>query len=222
MNRKSNAIKNIIVYPIYYSHIAKGFITTDISNIKMYHKKEKKYALHFVIKFFIFSLLIWVLQYSNNWDFCRSWNYENNLKNVSILGTKRSLAENKDKITKKKGLKLCEQQDIITVNFQPYDEQSEIEQDIDVEQENEIQTKEKNGKVKFNERISDKCINNFKIISLILAFNISFASLTLTIVSLLGGNTISPDYVFILSNLSLIIYTIFLIYEKIKKKNKNK
>ncbi|CRG84692.1 fam-h protein [Plasmodium relictum] len=222
MNRKSNTIKNINVYPRHYSHISKDFITTDMSTIKIYHKKEKKYALDFVTKFFIFALLTWMLQCSNNCNICATWNYENNLKSILNLGAKRLLTESNDTIKQKKGLQCYEQHGMMTINLEPSDEQNEIEQNINVEQENEIETKEKYKKVKFNERISDKCVNNFKTISLILAFLMSFISFVLSPLLIKYYIKGLRSSIFILCNLSSIIFLIFLIYEEIKIKRKNK
>ncbi|CRG85562.1 fam-h protein, partial [Plasmodium relictum] len=93
---KSNTISNISVYPECNAYIAKGFITTDMSTLKIYNKKEKKNISNFSIKFFIFAFLIWILQCSNTWSSFRSWNYKNDSKHISNLGAKRSLAESED------------------------------------------------------------------------------------------------------------------------------
>ncbi|CRG84708.1 fam-h protein [Plasmodium relictum] len=222
MNKKSNSIKNVDAYPRYYPLTSRIFITTDISTVKIYYKKEKKYSLYFVIKFFILSLLIWILQCSNNWNTCGTWNYENNLKSILNLGAKRSLSESYDTIKQKKGLQCYEQQDTMTINLEPNNEQSEIEKNLDAEQENEIETKEENEKVKFNERISDKCVNDFKTISLILAFLMSLSSFVLSPIITKHYIPELKSSIFILCNLSFIIFSIFLLHEEIKKKRKNK
>ncbi|CRG85168.1 fam-h protein [Plasmodium relictum] len=220
---KSNAIKNTSIYDTFCSHTSKGFITKDISTIKISHKKEKKYRLHFFIKFFIYAFLIWILQYSNNLGTCETWNYENNLKNVINLGVKRSLAENNDTIKQEKGLQQCyEQHDMTAINLELSNEQSKIEQNMDIEQENESETKKRNKKRKFNERTSDKCTNDLKTIPLILAFLMSLTSFTLSAIYLKHFVPIFQNYILILSSLSLIIFLIFLLYEEIKMKLKNK
>ncbi|CRG85524.1 Plasmodium exported protein, unknown function, partial [Plasmodium relictum] len=139
----------------------------------MFSKREKKNILIFLIKTFTFILLIWILQCSNNWKFFKSLSYKNDLKNTLNLGVKRTLAQ-KDIIKEKSEKpKFCDL-GIIETNIESRSDQRKIGKKIDIEQvdennmeqRNEIETKEKNKKVKLNERILGKCKDNLKLVSL--------------------------------------------------------
>ncbi|CRG85694.1 fam-h protein [Plasmodium relictum] len=222
MNRKINSILNISAYPGLYSHVYKGYITTDMPTIKIYNQKEKKYTLDFLIKLFIFSFLIWVLQCSNNWYSFRSWNYKNNSKNILNLGANRLLAEKIYKVGQgKEELKLCEQQCKVETELEQRNGQREVEEHIDVEQESEIEAKQANKKVKYNEKILER-YNISKICSLYFASILSFTSLLLSIIY-----TYSPDLEFqrlsfLYIDLSVILFSVLLILEEIKIKHRVK
>ncbi|CRG85583.1 fam-h protein [Plasmodium relictum] len=110
MNSKSNAILNFNAYRGYCSNVHKDFVIADISTLKVYDKRQKKYILIFFIKFFIYILLIWILQCFNNWYSSRSGNYKNNLKIILCLGAKGSLIEGNNTISEvNEGLEHCEQ-----------------------------------------------------------------------------------------------------------------
>ncbi|CRG84687.1 fam-h protein [Plasmodium relictum] len=190
MNRKNKImlIPSIRMHPMYYYRVSKDLITTDVSTLKLCSKREKKNLLYFLMKSFIFILLIWILKFYNNWDSYKSWNHENGLKNVLDLGYKRSLAESNDAIKQtKKGLNYHDQHDILETYSESRNEKNEIEENIDVEQEGEIETERKNQNVKLIERTLDKCKSNLKLF--LLGFSI------------------------LLSLLSLVLYTFFFLFE---------
>ncbi|CRG84532.1 Plasmodium exported protein, unknown function [Plasmodium relictum] len=201
----------------------------------MYSKKEKKNILRFLIKLFTFTLLIWMLQCSNNWNFFKSLSFKNDLKNTLNLGVKRFLAQ-KDIIKEKnEEPKFCDleitetnlesRNDKKKIGKKTYTEQEDekgIKQgnEKDIEQGNEIEAKDKNKKVKFNEEISGKCKNNLK---LVLSFFAIFMSIFSFIYNIIQTNVhISLPYldaVFI--SISLIIISITVIQKQIEAKFKN-
>ncbi|CRG99574.1 fam-h protein [Plasmodium relictum] len=223
MDMKSNNISNIGVYPEYHTHIAKVFITTDMSTLKIYNKKEKKNIIYFSINFFIFSLLIWILQCSNTWDSFRSWNYKNDSKSVLNLGAKRSLVESED-VEKQahKRLKFYNEQDIIRENLESESEKNEIEGKIDSEKGNEIETIEKSKIEKFKERILGRCQNYLKLIFLVITFLLSSSSLALIIDDYIKPNALGFSYAIMLANISVLIFSSILFSDQIKKKYKKK
>ncbi|CRG85772.1 fam-h protein [Plasmodium relictum] len=182
MNRKNNIIhiSNFRIYSRYYFRVAKGFITSNMSTLKIYGKRKKINIIYFLIKFFIFTLLIWILQCSSN-DSCRPWNYENDLKYVLNLAAKRSLTESKDKIIQNRVLKYYEQKSIMTTYLEQSNGQNKIKQNMNSEQENEIETKEKNKKAKFKEGIF-KC-KNLKLVTLFLVIFLSLSALIYSFVT---------------------------------------
>ncbi|CRG84694.1 fam-h protein [Plasmodium relictum] len=224
MNRKINSISNISAYPGLYFHVYKSYITTDMSAIKIYNKKEKKYALYFFIKLFVFSFLIWVLQCSDNLYSSRSWNYDNDLKNVLNLGAKRLLAEKVYKIGQgKEKLKFCEQKCIVETELEQRNGQEEIEKYINEEQESEIE--EKNGdedEVKYSEKTLGKHNINPKSCSLYSASILSFASFILFIIYVYIIDPEIQRVGFLCINLSILIFSVNLIMEEIKTKLKGK
>ncbi|CRG84686.1 fam-h protein [Plasmodium relictum] len=226
MNRKSDSILNIRMHPMFYYHVSEGFITTDISTLKLYSKREKKNILYFLMKFFLFTFLIWILQYSNNWVSYKSRNQGNSLKNVLNLGYERSLAESNNTIKQtKEGLNYYDQQNILETYLESRNEQNEIEENIDVEQENEIKTKEKNKKVSFNKSILGTCKSNLKLVLFSLFFFMPFSSFMISLISLISSNFYDEKTymaTFLLSNISIIIFAIYLIYEQINIKRKIK
>ncbi|CRG84862.1 fam-h protein [Plasmodium relictum] len=224
MNRKNNIIliPNFRIHPRYYSHVTKGFNGTHISTLEIYCKREKKNILYFLINFFIFTLSIWILQCSNNWDSCKSWNYKNKLNNTLNLVAKRSLAENDCAIKQKEGSSQCyNQKDMMTINLEQRNEQNEIEQNMNVEPECEIETKEKNKKEKFNRGILYKCKNNLKLASLLLSILLSLSSFSSYLVGMFTFTGIQEIELFLFASSFLIVSTI-LIYERIEIKYKNK
>ncbi|CRG84376.1 fam-h protein [Plasmodium relictum] len=223
MNKKNNItfISNYRVNPRYYSHVTKGFIITVMSTLEIYSKSEKKKILYFLIKFFIFTISIWILHCSNNCNSGVLRNYKNDLKRVLDLGYKRSLAESNDTIKQTKSkLIFWEQPGIIEAHLESKNEQNEIKQNMDVEQGNEIVTKEKNNKVKCNNKILRKCKSNLKLISSFFAFFLSFFIFTLYIVN--KFTILWTSYFSILSPLSLVIISIILTHERTEIKYKNK
>ncbi|CRG85158.1 fam-h protein [Plasmodium relictum] len=222
MNKKNNIIliSNFRMHPKHYSHVTKGFNDTYIPTLKIYSKREKNNILYFLIKFFILTLSIWMLQCSNNWDSCKSWNYKNKLNNILDLGYGRLLTECDD-ITKQTEIKLksCEQQDIIEARLESWTEQSQMDKNVDVEQGNKIETTEKNKKVK--EGILDRCKNNLKLISLFIAIILLLSSFSL----FLANQYIYFKYIEIISflfTLSFLIISTLLTCERIEIKYKNK
>ncbi|CRG84767.1 fam-h protein [Plasmodium relictum] len=221
MNRKKNIdlIFNFRMHSRYYSHVTKGFNDTYIPALNIYSKRKKKNALYFPIKFFIFTLSIWILQYSNNWDSCKSLNHKNGLNNILNLGDKRSLAENNDSIKQKEGLQCYIQEGMMTINLEPRNEQSKIEQNINVEPKYEKETMEKNEKIKFSEGILYKCKNNLKLVSLFLAIFLSLSSFSLFLLNHLDYSELY-DVDLVLFTLSSLIVSTILIYERIDIKYK--
>ncbi|CRG84954.1 fam-h protein [Plasmodium relictum] len=224
MNKKNNIIliSNYRMHPRYYSHLSKSFITTDMLTLKIYSKRENKNILYFLIKFFIFTFLIWISQCSNNWNTYETWNYENNLKNILNLGDKRALAESNDTIKQKKGLQCHGQQGMMTINLESNNEQIEIEQNLNAEHEDEIETKEKNKKVKLTEKILSKCKNNLKLVASSFAFFSSLFLVSLIIASQFTYNVPFHNFFYVLPSLSLVIISIILTHERIEIKYKNK
>ncbi|CRG84936.1 fam-h protein [Plasmodium relictum] len=223
MNKKNNIIliSNYMMYPRYYYNVAKGFITTDVSTLKIYSKREKKNILYFLIKFFIFTLSIWMLQCSYNWDSCRSWNYKNDSKNILDLGSKRSLAESSDPIKQTKRTLKSWEHDTKEVRLESKNELNETKKNIDVEQGNEIVTKEKSNKVKCNEKILSKCKSNIKLIFSSLAFFLSLLIFILFILSMSFYISLPISFPILLP-LSLVIISTILTQERIEIKYKNK
>ncbi|CRG85017.1 fam-h protein [Plasmodium relictum] len=224
MSSKINSISNISAYPEPYPHVYKGYITIDMSTRKIYNKKEKKYISYFLIKFFLFTLLIWILQCFNNWDSCRWLNYKNEKTNKLILGAERSLAENNDKVKQRKEeLKCSAPHVIVKTDLEPKYEQVEMGEYIDTEQGDEIETKKENKEETHNEKKLGKYSNISKAYSLFFSFVLSLASFLLSIVYLITKNEEIYSVIFICVNLSIIIYLILLTFEEIKKrKNKSK
>ncbi|CRG85204.1 fam-h protein [Plasmodium relictum] len=224
MNRKNNIIiiSNFRMHPRYCFRVAKGFNDTYVSTLKIYSKREKKNILYYLIKFFILTLSIWIFQFSNNWDFCKSWNNKNKLNNILDLGSGRSLAECNDlKKQTKSELKFCEQQDIIEAHLESRNEQNIIDENVDIEQGNEIDTKEKNKKVNFKERILDNCKNNLKLVALFFVILLSLSAISLHLISYyMYKNTRKPKL--FLFTLSFLIISILLTCERIEIKYKNK
>ncbi|CRG84720.1 Plasmodium exported protein, unknown function [Plasmodium relictum] len=194
----------------------------------MFCKREKKIILNFLIKTFTFILLIWILQFSNNWKFFKSLSYKNDLKNTLNLGVKRTLAQ-KD-ITKETSEKpkFCDL-GIIETNIESKGNQSKIEKKIDIEQVdekymeqgNEMKINEKNKKENFNQRILGKFKNNLNLISLSFAiFLLVFSFIYYEAMMISGIELPSIDAVF--TTLSLLIISVILIKERIKMKFKIK
>ncbi|CRG84321.1 fam-h protein [Plasmodium relictum] len=219
MNMKRNTILNISAYHGLYSHVYKGYIVSDISTRKIYNKNEKKYTLNCLIKFFLFTLLIWILQCFNNWDSCKLFNYKNEKTNKLILGDKRLLAENNDKIKQKeKELKLPLQHIITETDLELMNEQREIEEYTDIEQRNEIEAKKEDSEVKHNEKKLGKYNNISKAYLLFFASILSFVSFLLSIVYCISESLSIYIVTFFFINLTTIIFSIMLILEEIKKK----
>ncbi|CRG85174.1 fam-h protein [Plasmodium relictum] len=222
MNKKMNDIFNIIAYFGLYSNVYKGYITTDVFTIQIYHKKEKKYILYFLKKLFIFSFLIWALQCFNNWYSFRSWNYKNN-SNILNLGANRLLAEKIYKIGQgKEELKLCEQQYKVKTELEQNNGQKEIEECIDAEQESGIEAKKEDKELKCNKKTLKKYNNISKVCSLYFAFILSFISFLLSIINVNAQEPEIERIIFLCINLSVIIFSVLLIMEKIKIKHKEK
>ncbi|CRG84881.1 fam-h protein [Plasmodium relictum] len=214
MNRKGNIIliPNIKIHSRHYSYMAKSFIDIDMSTLKIYSKREKKFFFNFLLKFFICALLIWILQ-------CH-YNILESQKRYDILGlgAKRSLAECKDAIKQKnKGLKCYDQQDIIEINLESNNDQKEIEYNMSIEKGNEIEETEKNKKVEVNERILGICKNNLKLFLSFFAFLLSFSSCALYALNNITKNMSSIDYT-VFHTLALSLISILFIYEKKKGK----
>ncbi|CRG84374.1 fam-h protein [Plasmodium relictum] len=221
MNKKSNDISNIIAYPGFNSHVYKDYITTYMPAIKIFIKKKKRYSLDFLKFFFIFSFLIWVLQcFSNRYSF-GSWNYKNDSKNLLNLGAKRLLAEKVYKIgQEREELKFCEQQCKVETELEQINGQKEIEDYLRVEQESEIESKQEDKEVKYNEKTSGKYNNISKVFSLSFASILSFSSFLLSIIdSYLSEPEIQRIYI-ICINLSIIIFSVLLAIEEFKIKHK--
>ncbi|CRG96922.1 Plasmodium exported protein, unknown function [Plasmodium gallinaceum] len=83
---------NIILNSRCNSHTEENFVIEDISTLKKYRTRGKINKLFFFIKISLFTLLIWILLYCENYNY-RSRNDKYNLKNKLYLGSKRSLAE---------------------------------------------------------------------------------------------------------------------------------
>ncbi|CRG85792.1 fam-h protein [Plasmodium relictum] len=219
MNMECHYISNISAYPGLYSHFYKSYITTDISTRKIHNKKREKCKLYFFIKFFLFTLLIWILQCSNNWDSCRLLNYKNDKKYILILGANRSLAENNDIIKQRKEELKCSVQHVtVKTDSELKNEQREIEESINMEQGNEIHTQKEDKEVTCSEKTLEKYNNISKKYSLSFAFILSFTSLLLSIMNCIYSHDMFNLFMFCCLNLSIIIFSILLILEKIKKK----
>ncbi|CRG94057.1 Plasmodium exported protein, unknown function [Plasmodium gallinaceum] len=86
---------NIILNSRRISHKEENFIIENSSTLKKYRTRGKINKLFFFIKISLFTLLIWILLYCENYNY-RLWNDKYNLKNKLDLGSKRSLAEGKE------------------------------------------------------------------------------------------------------------------------------
>ncbi|CRG84727.1 fam-h protein [Plasmodium relictum] len=184
-----------------------------MSTIKIYNKEEKKKVFNYLMRFFMFTFLLVSF---------RSWNYENELKNVLNLGIKRSLAENKNmEMQAEEESNFCENVVVTKGTLESWNEQNDIRGSMDAKEGNEIQIKEKNQKVKFNERILGICKTNFKLITLSVVF---ISSIFFFIISVLY--TTSRIYIYLpiseLCSLYILIISILLTYKEIKIKHKNK
>ncbi|CRG84701.1 fam-h protein [Plasmodium relictum] len=234
MSRKSNVISSIDGFLGYDSHVAKGSITTDRSTLKIYNKKEKKNILDFLIKFFIFTFLIWILQVSSSCDSCRSWNYENDLKKTLNLGAKRSLAEGEN-IKKPIGeeLKLCEH-DVIDdpesknkkeekeeKEKEEEEEEKEEEEEEEKEEEKEEEEKEeKNKNVECNNITLESCACILNTLSLSVSSCQLFYSLILYSKDVAQFGLLISGYTTLILNLSILIYSILSILGKFHIKHK--
>ncbi|CRG85111.1 fam-h protein [Plasmodium relictum] len=213
MNRKKNVISNIVLYLRYHSLVAKDFLITYMPTLKIYNKEEKKKVFNYLTRFLMFTFLLVSF---------RSWNYENELKNVLNLGIKRSLTENKNmEMQSKEGSNFCEHVVVTEETLESWNEQNAIRGSIDAKEGNEIDIKEKNQKVKLNERILGICKNNFKLITFSIVFILSICSFMFAVLYATNSvNIYLPIYE--LSSLSILIISILLAYEEIKIKRKSK
>ncbi|CRG94058.1 fam-h protein [Plasmodium gallinaceum] len=231
MNKKNNIflIPNINKYTGYYSHLDKNFITAYMSTSNINMKKEKRNILNFLINFFIFILLIWILQCFNNCDSCSLWNNKRDLKSVINVDIKRSLAESKNTTEQiSEELKCYKEKDTIEIDLNSRNDQREMEENIEVELKNELETMKDNEKVKTSEGILQFCKGCLKIVSLSIAFILSFcSSVLITAESPHFGPKTPYDRsnihsLTILTNLSLMIISIILIHERVVIKYKKK
>ncbi|CRG85287.1 fam-h protein [Plasmodium relictum] len=223
MNRGQNVILNISLYLGYYSLVAKNFFTTDMSTLKIYNKKEKKKVLNYIMRFFMFIFLLWVSQCSDNGVSFISWNYENELKNVLNLGIKRSLTENKNmEMQAKEGSNFCEHVVVTEETLESWNKLNNIGESVDAKEGNEIEIEKKNQKVKSNERILGICKNNFKLIILSLALLLSIFSFTFAVIYMTSYNLSIHLPIFEFSIIPILIIAIFLAYEEVKIRRKNK
>ncbi|CRG85125.1 Plasmodium exported protein, unknown function [Plasmodium relictum] len=186
----------------------------------MHSNREKKNILKFLIKLFTFVLLILILPCSNDWNFIKSLSYKNDLKKTLNLGIKRFLAQ-KDiiKETSKKP-KLCDM-GITKTNLEQRNDPNKIEKKMDIEQGNEIEAKDENKKVKFNQRILEKCKNNLKLVSSSFAVFLSIFSFIYNAIAM-NVSIILPNLDMVFVSISLLIISIILIQERIEIKYKNK
>ncbi|CRG84306.1 fam-h protein [Plasmodium relictum] len=237
MNSKSNAILNFSTYYECYSHIYKDLITTNMLTLKIYDKKQKKNILNFLINFYIFILLIFILQCSNNRDSLRSCNYKNNLKSILYLGAKRSLVEGNDIINEiNEGLEHCEQM-VKGANLKLDNKINEVENssyvkpkikknctDIkvnkidttEVEVGEEIKTNEKNKKGIF-QRILRIFPKNIERIGIYYIFFFLFCIFVLLIIGLVSNNINVHGLLIVFFCLLCLIFIILIFYEKRKK-----
>ncbi|CRG84776.1 Plasmodium exported protein, unknown function [Plasmodium relictum] len=91
MKMKNNTIFNITKCPERNVHIGKDYITSDVSSLEMYYKKQKINILLF-FNFFLFTLLIFILHGFNSYTY-RSANEKQNLGGTINLIYKRILSE---------------------------------------------------------------------------------------------------------------------------------
>ncbi|CRG84414.1 Plasmodium exported protein, unknown function, partial [Plasmodium relictum] len=156
------------------------------------------------------------------WVSFRSCNHENELKNVLNLGIKRSLTENINiAMSAEEGSKFCEHVVVTEGTLESWNEQNAIRGSIDAKEGNVIEIKEKNQKVKFNERILGIFKNNFELIILFVVFILSIFSFIFSVID------ITTDiYIYFpideMPILSILIFSILLTYKEIKNKRKNK
>ncbi|CRG85640.1 fam-h protein [Plasmodium relictum] len=237
MNSKSNAILNFSTYYECYSHIYKDLITINMSALKIYDKKQEKNILNFLINFFIFILLIFILQCSNNRDSLRSCNYKNDLKSILYLGAKRSLVEGNNTINEiNEELEHCEQM-VKGANLKLDNKINEVENnsyvkpknkknctDIEVNNINttevevgkEIKTNEKNKKGIFPKNfliLKDK----YETIAAYFIIFLIFCILLSLIIGLFSNNTNVHDLLMVFFCLLCLILIILIFYEKRKK-----
>ncbi|CRG84716.1 fam-h protein [Plasmodium relictum] len=212
MNKKKSAISNVSLYPGYYSLVAKDFLIIDMLTLKIYNKKKKKKVLNYLMRFFMFTFLVWMLQCFDNYVSFRLWNYENELKNILNLGIKRSLTEKESKYR--------EHVVVTGGTLESWNEKDTIRESINVKEGNKIEIKEKDQKIKIHERILGICKNNFELITSSVALIISIFSFMFLVINITSPrlNTYLP--IFELSSLSILIISLLLTYEEIKIKRK--
>ncbi|CRG93525.1 Plasmodium exported protein, unknown function [Plasmodium gallinaceum] len=183
---------NIILNSICNSHTEENFVIEDISSLKKYRTRGKINKLFFFIKIFLFTLLIWILHYCENYSY-RSWNDKYNLKNKLDLGSKRSLAEGKEVIEpKKEELKVSSSN--IQINLEEHntkveklklkEEEKDKKEIIKIENENVVEKKRDSNKKVNSLHLMQKYKKILRLFNLVSLVTLPILSMTLSIIAL--------------------------------------
>ncbi|CRG85291.1 fam-h protein [Plasmodium relictum] len=156
-----------------------------MSTLKIYNNKEKKKVLNYLMRFFMFIFL---------WASFRPWNCENELKNISNLGIKRSLAENKN-------VMIQEEESIYNVP---------------------VEVIENHEKIKHEEGIFKRYKKDLELVILTITLFLSVLAFFFSLTYIIKSNIDVFLPIFELSNISILIISILLMFKEIKIKRKNK
>ncbi|CRG96010.1 Plasmodium exported protein, unknown function [Plasmodium gallinaceum] len=185
---------NFILNSRCITHTEENFVIEDISTLKKYRTIGKINKLFFFIKISLFTLLIWILLYCENYNY-RSWTDKYNLKNKLDLGSKRSLAEGKEVIEpKNEELKVSSSN--IQTNLEENNtkvEKLELKEDekdkkeiikIENENENVVEIKRESNKKVNSLNLMQKYKSFLRIFNIVSIVILPIMSMTLSIISL--------------------------------------
>ncbi|CRG92955.1 Plasmodium exported protein, unknown function [Plasmodium gallinaceum] len=174
------------------SHTEENFVIEDISTLKKYHKRGKINKLFFFIKISLFTLLIWILLYCENYNY-RSWNDKYNLKNKLDLGSKRSLAEGKEVIEPtKEELKVSssniqtnlEENNTKVEKLELKEEEKDKKEIIKIENDNVVEKKRESNKKVNSLNLMQKYKSFLRIFNIVSIVALPILSMTLSIIAL--------------------------------------
>ncbi|CRG96007.1 Plasmodium exported protein, unknown function [Plasmodium gallinaceum] len=211
------------------SHTEENFVIEDISTLKIYRTRGKINKLFFFIKISLFTLLIWILLYCENYNY-RSWNDKYILKNILDLGSKRSLAEGKEVIEpKNEELKVSSlniQTNLEEINtkiekMELKEEEKDKKEIIKIENENVVEIKEERNKKVNILNLMQKCKSFLSILNMPTILLLPILSMALSITALFKSDE-DNKYLHasnIVTSLYLVLNSILLLYLKSNSNN---
>ncbi|CRG93071.1 Plasmodium exported protein, unknown function [Plasmodium gallinaceum] len=183
---------NIILNSRCISHTEENFVIEDISTLKKYRTRGKINKLFFFIKISIFTLLIWILLYCENYNY-RSWNDKYNLKNKLDLGSKRSLAEGKEvieptneelKVSSSNIQTNLEENNTKVEKLELKEEEKDKKEIIKIENDNVVEKKRENNKKVNSLNLIQKFKSFLRIFNIVSIVALPILSMTLSIIAL--------------------------------------